>query len=97
MLKGKMALCLTSALSYYSDYYRDPAIYAYITDESVVGLLRGLPHGRTHIELFMEDLNDGDFVKEKGVMITNKTRTIIDLYCANKSYTAERLVEKEFL
>ena len=97
MLKGKTAFCLTSALGYYSDYYRDPAFYAYITDESVVDLLRDLPHGRTRIELFREDLNDGDFVKEKGVMITNKTRTIIDLYCANKSYTAERLVQKEYL
>ncbi|MCL6088741.1 MAG: hypothetical protein M1530_01085 [Candidatus Marsarchaeota archaeon] len=97
LLKGKSALCLTSALSYYDDYYRDPAIFAYIRDENLVDLLKDLPNGKTRVELFREDLNDGDFVEKKGAVITDKIRTIIDLYCANKAYAAERLIKKEFL
>lgn len=97
MMEKKTALCLISALSHYSDYYRDPAIYAYITDESIVELLQSLPEGRTHIALFREDLNGDDFVKEKGVVLTSKIRTIMDLYCANRSYAAEYLIRREYL
>lgn len=96
MLEGKAALCLTSALSAYDDYYRDSAIYAYIKDEKLVEELKDQPKGLTHIELFREDLNPDDFVREKGILMTNKTRTIIDLFCANKAYAAERLIKKEF-
>ena len=97
MLRGRAALCLTSALGFYSDYYRDPAIYAYALDKKVLKDLHDLPEGGTRIEIYEEDLNPDDFIKEKGQMVTNKTRTIIDLYCANKAYAAEWLVKREFV
>jgi hypothetical protein len=97
LIKGKGMLCLTSALSYYDSYYRDPAIYIYLKDESLIHDLKDLPKGYTHIEIYEEDLNGDDFVTMKGHRITTKLRTIIDLFCANKTYAAERLIKKEWI
>lgn len=96
MIKGKGSLCLTSALEYYDAYYRDPAVYLYLEDKKTVEELKSLRKGYTHIEIFNEDLNKDDFVTKKGQKITNKIRTIIDLFCANKAYSAERLIKKEW-
>ena len=97
ILKGRAALCLTSALSFYDNYYRDSAIYAYVLDEKLLDDLKELPEGLTRIEIYKEDLNRDDFVRKKSILMTNKTRTIIDLYCANRAYAAERLIKREFL
>lgn len=96
MVKGKGMLCLASALSYYDDYYRDAGIYFYITDEKLLDELKNMPKGYTHIEVFREDLNKDDFVKTRGQAISSKVRTIIDLFCYNKAYTAERLIKREW-
>lgn len=96
LLKSKGVLCLTSALSFYDDYYRDPAVYLYIKDEKLLEELKRLPKGYTHIEVFKEDLNISDFEKKRGQLVTNKIRTVIDLFCAGKAYAAERLVKKEW-
>ena len=97
MLKGKGTLCLTSALSYYDNYYRDPVIHLYLEDQKILKDLKELKKGYTHIEVYHEDLNSNDFITTKGQRITNKIRTIIDLFCANKAYAAERLIKKEWL
>ncbi len=97
LINGDGALCLTSALSYYDSYYRDTAIYAYLKDEKLIQELKSLPRGYTHIEIYKEDLNGDDFVTIKGRKITTKLRTIIDLFCANKTYVAERLIKKEWI
>jgi len=96
-IKGKGILCLVSALSYYDDYYRDPTIHIYLEDEKIIRELKQLPKGYTHIEIYKEDLNSDDFVKKKGQIITSKIRTIIDLFCSNKAYAAERLIKKEWI
>ncbi len=95
ILKGRAALCLTSALSYYDDYYRDPVIYAYAMDEKLLGELGEMPKGYTRVEIYREDLNGEDIIK-KGQWRTGKARTVIDLFCANKAYAAERLVKREW-
>ena len=97
ILKGKGALCLTSALSYYDDYYRDPAIHVYLQNEKILNELKSLQKGYTHIEIYSEDLNSDDFATIKGQKITTRIRTIIDLFCANKAYAAERLIKKEWI
>jgi hypothetical protein len=97
ILKGKGTLCLTSALAYYDEYFRDPAIHVYLDDEKVLKELKDLPMGYTHIEIYREDLNIDDVVTVKGQRITKKTRTIVDLFCANKAYAAERLIKKEWI
>jgi predicted transcriptional regulator len=97
LIKRKGKLCLTTALSSYGNYFRDPSIHVYLKDKRIIENLKDLPKGYTHIEIYKEDLNPEDFVKMKGKIITTKTRTIIDLFCANKAYAAERLVKKEWL
>jgi hypothetical protein len=97
ILNGSGALCLTSALSYYDDYYRDPAIHVYLQDEKILNELKSLQKGYTHIEVYREDLNSHDFTIIKGQKITTKIRTMIDLFCANKAYAAERLIKKEWI
>ena len=96
MIKGKGNLCLTTALSYYDDYYREPVIHAYLEDKKIIENLKNLPKGYTHIEIYHEDLNKDDFEKTKEQLITNKVRTVIDLFCSNKAYAAERLIKKEW-
>jgi hypothetical protein len=93
MIKGKGTLCLTSALSYYDDYFRDPAIHAYLSDEALIQQFRSLPKGYTHVEIYLEDLNGEDALRKKGQLITSRIRTVIDLFCANKAYAAERLIK----
>ena len=97
ILKRSGILCLTSALSYYDDYYSDPAIHVYLKDEKTLTELKSLQRGYTHIEVYREDLNGADCVTIKGHKLTSKTRTIIDLFCANKAYAAERLIKKEWI
>ena len=97
MLRKRGSLCLTSALAYYDDYFRDPAIHAYVEDAKLAEELRRLPKGYTHIEIYEEDLNKEDFVVQKGQKMTGKVRTIIDLFCSNKAYAAERLIKREWV
>jgi len=96
LLKGRAALCLASALSYYDNYARDDAVYAYVLDGKVIGELKGLPRGYTHIELYWEDLNGEDFEKRGSNALTSKIRTIIDLFCSKRAYVCERLVKREW-
>lgn len=96
-LKSRGVLCLTTALSYHDDYFRDPVIHVYLEDKKILKDLKNLPKGYTHIELYREDLSNKDFIKKKGRFITDKIRTIIDLFCANKAYSAERLIKKEWI
>ncbi len=96
MIKGNGTLCLTSALSHYDSYYRDPAICVYSKDEKLLEELKNAPKGFTHVVLYEDDLNGNDKIKKNGQLITSKTRTIIDLFCANKTYAAEMLIKKEW-
>ena len=97
IIKGKGALCLTSALFYYDSYYRDPAIHVYLNDNKIIEELKHYPKGFTHIEIYREDLNSNDFIKKNYHLVTDKIRTIIDLFCASKAYAAERLIKKEWI
>ena len=96
LVKGNGTLCLASALSYYDDYYRDSAIHLYLKDGRILEEFKSLQKGYTHIELYNEDLNRDDFTVVNGQTITTKVRTVIDLFCANKAYAAERLIKKEW-
>jgi len=96
MIKGRGALCLTTALIYYDDYYRDPVIHAYLDDKKIIDELKSMRKGYSRIELYKEDLNKDDFVKMGSHKVTRKIRTVVDLFCSNRSYAAERLIKKEW-
>jgi len=97
LLGGKAKLCLTSALSYYDNSYRDPALCIYLDNSEILSKLKQLPKGYLHIELYKEDLSSEDFVIKNGVPITTKARTVIDLFCANKAYSTEHLIKREWI
>lgn len=96
LVKGKGTLCLASALAFYDDYFRDQGIHVYLDDEQVIKNLRASNKGYCHIELYKNDLGESDSVKIKGLAVTSKIRTIIDLFCNNRAYAAERLVKREW-
>jgi hypothetical protein len=97
LISKKSVLCLSSALYEYNDYYRDLTIHAYVLDDSLLYDLKNLQRGFTHIELYKPDLNSDDFVKKGKYLFTTKVRTLIDLFCANKSYICERLIKDEWI
>ncbi|MBI5036154.1 hypothetical protein HZC09_02310 [Candidatus Micrarchaeota archaeon] len=87
--------CLSSALAYYDDYFRDPSVQVYGSEALNKALLE-LPSGRrVRVDVYEDDLQDDeDIVSEKGVRLTAKTRTIIDLLCSERAYAAEQLIKK---
>lgn len=95
LIKEKKAvLCLTTALQQYDNYFRDPRIIVY-ADENFVKELSGLRGGYTHVEVYVDDLKcKDDIITTKGVMMTNKIRTAIDLMCSNYAYASEHLVRR---
>lgn len=96
LIKGKTALCLTTALSFYDDYFRDPSLHAYLNDENLLGELKRLPRGFTRVALYREDLSADDFIEKNGFRVSDQTRTVIDLFCGNKAYAAERLLRRKW-
>lgn len=87
-------LCLTSALAYYDDYFRDPVVSVY-GNKALATSLKEMGGGRTKVEVFADDLKQQkDFVEREGVRLTGKVRTIIDLLCSQKSYAADQLIRK---
>lgn len=97
-LAGKDAvLCLTSALSYYDDYYRDPSIHLYSPSEQFLKEIVNLRKGYTHVELYFDDMHGNGVTKKNGQAVTDKVRTVVDLFCNNKAYVAERLVKREWM
>ncbi|MFA5929830.1 MAG: hypothetical protein WC861_03020 [Candidatus Micrarchaeia archaeon] len=97
-LAGKNAvLCLTSALANYDDYYRDPSIHLYSSDERFLKEIINLRKGYTHIELYLDDMHGNGIAKKNGQAVTDKVRTVVDLFCNNKAYVAERLVKREWM
>ncbi len=94
LAQNNAVLCLTTALGRYDDYFRDPAIHVYGNSKLVEGL-KQLPPGRTKITVYDDDLKqESDFEKDKRMLVTKKTRTIVDLLCSQRSYAADQLIKK---
>lgn len=92
--KHGAVLCSTSALVYYDDYFRDQVVSVY-GDKELANSLKEMGPGRMRVEVFADDLEQSeDFVEMRGVRLTSKVRTIIDLLCSQKSYAADQLIKK---
>ena len=90
-------LCLTTALELYGDeYFDDPTIHAYSYDPNLLPLLENQLEGDTKIILYEYDLPD-EIKQKKNISVTSPNRTIVDLFCANLAYTAERFIPKVWL
>lgn len=98
LVKEKGAiLCLTSALQEYDSYFRDPSISVY-ADEKFVKEFKNLPGGYTRITIYRDDIGcPDDITTKKGLKLTTDVRTVIDLFCSNWTYAAEKLVQRKWL
>lgn len=97
-LPKKTVLCLDSALQFYSGYWHSDRVCAYADEKSA--LLKKiekefmpLTGGNTCLWLFKQDIAP-ETVKAKGITITDKLRTLIDMACDNKSYYAKDLYKQ---
>ena len=90
-------LCLTTALELHGDsYFRDPTIHAYLDDPNLFKVMDEQVEGSTKVVLYQYDLPD-ETRKKINVSVTSPNRTIVDLFCANLAYAAERFIPKVWL
>jgi hypothetical protein len=93
----KAVFCLTSALQHYDTYFRDPSICIYPLDEKIIDELKKFREGNLRINIYKPDLVlEENIVTGDSARYTSKVRTIIDLFCDNKAYAAERLIKRVF-
>ncbi|KXA96198.1 hypothetical protein AKJ39_04930 [candidate division MSBL1 archaeon SCGC-AAA259J03] len=97
LIEKGAVFCLTSALQLHDSYFRDPSICAYSSDKGIVEELKKFPKGNLRINIYEPDLLlDENTVSVDSARATSETRTIIDLFCDDKGYAAERLIERVF-
>jgi hypothetical protein len=86
-------LCLESALSEYSEYYRPTRICAYhISPGRILSSLSSRAGGIVPVHLFLPDIPlEGDV--EMGRR-TSRYRTLVDLVCDGNAYAAKDLFEQ---
>ncbi len=87
-------MCLTTALQYYDNYFRDETIHVYVKNPTtLLPKVHSQAEGKNKVILYNFDLPDVPEVRES-INVTSPIRTIIDLYCNNMSYTAEQFIKK---
>lgn len=86
-------MCLTTALQFYDNYFRDPTIHVYVKDPILLAKVHSQVEGKIKVVLYNFELPDESKIVE-GVNVTSPIRTIIDLYCNNMSYAAEQFIKK---
>lgn len=93
----KATFCLTSALQHYDSYFRDPSICVYPPNKDVLEELKKFSKGNLRINIYEPDLLlEENTVTIDSTIVTSKMRTIIDLFCDDKGYAADRLIERVF-
>jgi DNA-binding MarR family transcriptional regulator len=89
--------CLTSALQHYDTYFRDPSICVYSYDKKVIEEFKKFRKGNLRINIYEPDLClEENITTRDSANLTSEVRTIIDLFCDNKSYAADRLIKRVF-
>lgn len=93
--KNKGILCLSSALQFYSNYFRDPSINLYYSKELEEYLQNAKP-GITKVFLVNSNLHlsESEVARKDGFLLTSEIRTIIDLFADKKAYATEPLLKK---
>ncbi len=95
--KRKVVFCTTTALQQYSSYFQDISINFYSGDKRLLQDLKAEPKGLTKVNVYKPDLAlKADTVKKGKMLLTNKVRTVIDLFCNKQAYTAKDLIQNEF-
>ena len=88
-------MCLTTALEYSDNYFRDPAIHAYAKNRNIIQeLATEQIGGKLKVILYEYDFPDKPKEQDDGVKITSDIRTIMDMFCNDMAYAAEPLIKK---
>lgn len=90
--KNGAIMCLTSALRFYDDYARDPELHAYVEKPELIDDIKS-SEGNIIVHLYWYKYPDDSRIENK-IHVTSPTRTIMDLYCNNMAYLAERLIAR---
>lgn len=97
LMEGGAVFCLTSALQHYDTYFRDPAICVYSFDKKLVEELEKFGRGNLRINIYEPDLRlEENIALIDSAKLTSEVRTIIDLFCDNRGYAADRLIKRVF-
>ena len=87
--------CLTTALEHYTEYVKDPSIHVYVPEEFWTKMQESDVNGTVRVNMYsFKPYRDNNVIEKDGVKITSKLRTLIDLYCDDKSYAAEPLIRQ---
>ena len=91
--KQQGVFCLTTALERYTEYVRDPAIHVYVDDDFFNKMQSKETSGTVRVNIYASNpYREDNIIEKDGLRITTKIRTLIDLYCDDKAYTAEPLI-----
>lgn len=96
ILSNKNAImCLPTALEYYDQSFRDPAVHAYVQDRNILQDLinEQVMEGKIKVILYDYDFADEIQIKNE-IRVTSPIRTIIDMFCNELGYAVEPLIRK---
>lgn len=93
-----VVFCLDSALAQYTNYYESNRVCIYASSKNFAKLKGSFfSSGKdTELIVFVDDpkLTKNEIIQKNGSDYTNVTRTIIDLYCDNKEFLADKIRNK---
>lgn len=97
-LPKETVFCLESALEQYTNYYESNKILCYLTENNISKLKKEFfsPGNKTELIILESKpiLTKKEINTKNGIKYTNPTRTIIDLYCDNKAFLADKIIGK---
>ncbi len=97
-LPKEAILCLENALEQYTNYYESNRIACYLPAKSITKLANEFfaPGNKTELVIMEANpqLTEKEIKTKNEIKYTNPTRTIIDLYCDNKAFLADRIIGK---
>jgi len=97
-LPKETIFCLDTALNQYTNYYESNRICIYATNKTLTKIKKSFfsPGKTTELVIFQAkpELTKKEIISSKEFNYTNATRTIIDLYCDNKAFLADKIIGK---
>lgn len=86
-------MCLTTALQFYDDNFRDPSIHVYVENKNLFDIIPKQSKGNVKVHLY--EYYYADITRKiAGIRVTSPIRTIMDLFCNNMAHAAEQLMLK---
>jgi len=97
-LPKEVIYCLESALEQYTNYYESNRVACYLPKKSLAKVNKEFfaPGNKTMLIVLGDNppLTKEEIRTKKQLKFTNSTRTIIDLYCDNKAFLADKIIGK---